>query len=208
MSEPLTTTELGLKVPEKPEQAWRKHTAERWMRDDRESYEMCVFMIRQGELNQSELKRIVDEHRLERGIEEGISRNTIHALMMSDEFSPGEIDSLAEKQARILRAQTLGKASEMVDKVKSAKDLGALAMVATAGHNIAQTMAGKPTSIVEKTHKFSVQDFEAVKAKAKAKAAVVIDVMPEALPMPQNDEIEMINDEPQRAGVPAHPSEA
>jgi len=208
MSESLTTTELGLEVPEKPEQAWRKHTAERWKRDDRESFDMCVFMIRQGELNQSELARLVAEHRAERGITEGISRNTIHALMMSDEFSPGEIDTLAERHARILRAQTLNKAAEMVDKVKSAKDLGALAMVATAGHNIAQTMSGKPTSIVEKAHKFSVQDFEALKAKAKAKASVVIDVLPEALPEARNDEIRMMNDETQRAEVPAIPSKA
>lgn len=203
----LVKTELGLKVPEKPEQAWRKHTAERWKRDDRESYEMCVFMIRQGELNQSELARLVAEHRAERGIEEGISRNTIHALMMSEEFSAGELDAIAAKGASVLRAQTLGKASEMVDKVKFAKDLGALAMVATTGHNIAQTMSGKPTSIQEKQHKFNVQDFDAIKAKAKAKAAVVIDVMPEALPMPRNAEIGMMNDEPQRA-VPAPLSDA
>ncbi len=203
----LVKTELGLKVPEKPEQAWRKHTAERWKRDDRESYEMCVFMIRQGELNQSELARLVAEHRAERGIEEGISRNTIHALMMSDEFSAGELDAISAKGASVLRAQTLGKASEMVDKVKFAKDLGALAMVATTGHNIAQTMSGKPTSIQEKQHKFNVQDFDAIKAKAAAKAAVVIDVMPEALPMPQNDEIGLMNDELQRA-VPAPLSDA
>jgi hypothetical protein len=200
----LVKTELGLDVPEKPEQAWRKHTAERWKRDDRESYEMCVFMIRQGELNQSELARLVAEHRGERGIEEGISRNTIHALMMSEEFSAGELDAIAAKGASVLRAQTLGKASEMVDKVRSAKDLGALAMVATTGHNIAQTMCGKPTSIQEKQHKFNVQDFDAIKAKAKAKAAVVIDVMPEALPM-LNDEIGLMNDE---RAVPAPLSDA
>lgn len=203
--EAITTTELGLKVPEKPEQAWRKHTAERWKRDDRESYDMCVFMIRQGELNQSELARLVAEHRAERGIEEGISRNTIHALMMSDEFSPGEIDALAEKNARILRAQTLNKASEIVDKVKSAKDLGALAMVATVGHNIAQTMSGKPTSIQERQHRFNVQDFDAIKARAAQKAKV-IEV--EALPPARNEEIRITKDETQRVEVPAPLSDA
>lgn len=198
----LVKTELGLEVPERPEQSWRKHTAERWMRDDRESYDMCVFMIRQGELNQSELARLVAEHRAERGIEEGISRNTIHALMMSDEFTPGELDALAAKGASVLRAQTLGKASEMVDKVKSAKDLGALAMVATTGHNIAQTMTGKPTSIVEKTHKFSVQEFEALKAKAKAKAKVIIDVTPEALPEPRLEPVGVLTIQtPAKAGT-------
>lgn len=213
MSEELTKTELGLEVPVKPGEGWRKHTAERWKRDDLVSYEMCIELIRGGEVNQSELARLVAENRAERGLSEGVSRNSIHALMMSSEFAPGEIDQIAQRAASVLRLQTLGKSIEMVDKVKSTKDLGALAMVATMGHNVAQTMGGKPTAISERRDKFSFEDFEAAKERARKKSlegAIEAELLPVAVPLTiakgGEAALTMVDGglpEPERAGVPA-----
>lgn len=181
--EPLITTELGLTVPMKPDEEWREHTAERWKRDDRESFDLCCALIRTGMVNQSELKRIVDEHRARGGNKTGVSRNTIHALMMSDEFGAGEIEEIIGKAARITTAQALDKVSEMVDKVKKPKDLGAVAMALTTVHNVKQISSGRPTSIVEKRGKFSLQDFHAEREKARARLR---DVTPPTLELQES----------------------
>ncbi len=182
--EKLVKTDLGLEVPPKPNEEWREHTAERWKRDDRESYAMCCALIRTGLVNQSELARIVEKDRKDRGLKNGISRNTIHALMMSNEFGAGEIEEIIGKAARITTAQALNKVAEMVDKVKKPKDLGAVAMALTTVHNVKQISSGRPTSIVEKHSKFSLQEFEALKQKAREQVRDVglVVEMPLALP--------------------------
>lgn len=163
----IVKTELGLEVPPKPGEAWREHTAERWKRDDLASYQMCVALIRTGMVNQSELARLVAEHRGERGITKGVSRNSIHALMMSDEFKPGEIEEIIARASRIATAQALDKVVEVVDKVTKPKDLGAVAMALNTVHTVKQISGGKPTSIVERRDKFSLQDFEGLRQKAR-----------------------------------------
>lgn len=171
---PTTTTELGLEVPVKTGEEWREHTAERWRERDRETYDQCVHLIRSGVMNQSELARIF-----------GKSRNSIQALMLSDEFTPGEIENIIKKSALIGVAQGLDKVMELTDKARATKDLGGVAIALTTQHNIKQLASGGPTAIKEVHHRFSVDDYERLKAEASRKrlneGGPVVDVVPDDL---------------------------
>ena len=145
---------LPMDVPPRPGAEWRDHTAERWKERDPESYAECIYLIKTGVVNQSELARLF-----------GKSRNSIQALMMSDEFERGEINRIIERAALIGTAQMQDKLMELTEKVKSTKDMGALAMATTTMHNIKQISAGGPTEIKEHRHRFSVEDFEEARRK-------------------------------------------
>lgn len=155
--EPTVTTELGLEVQERTA-VWREHTAERWKRDDPDGYAEAIHLIKTGVTNQSELARIF-----------GKSRNTVLALMMSDEFSPGEIESIIRRAALIGTAQMQDKLMELTDNAKSTKDLGGVAMGLTTMHNIKQISTGGPTEIKETRHRFSIEDFEAERERRRVK---------------------------------------
>jgi len=175
-------TELGLTVPVVPGQEYREHTAERWrdpVRGDPLSYEFCIYLIRDlGITNRSELERQVDAHRKERGLG-GISRNSIIALINdSTVFKPGEINQIIARSSALLTMESIGASRDLVEKAKSTKDLGAVAMVMTAAHNIKQIQSGGPTEIKAVHHRFSVDDFERVKAEAQGKVVEVETVKP------------------------------
>lgn len=161
MSDGIVKTELGLEVPLKPGQGYRRHTAQYWKEHDSVSYEMCVEMVRSGILNVSELKRLVDENRLERGLKEGVSRNSIDALLISDEFTATALQEIKRKRSLIVSAQGVEKTSELIDKAKDAKDVGGVAMATKLMHDIAQVMSDRPTSIVEERQVLRVEDFNA-----------------------------------------------
>lgn len=181
--QPTTKTDLGFDVAVKPGEEWREHTAERWRDRDRETYDQCVHLIRSGVMNQSELARIF-----------GKSRNSIQALMLSDEFTPGEIENIIKKSALIGVAQGIDKVMELTDKARSTKDLGGVAIALTTQHNIKQLASGGPTAIKEVHHRFSVDDYERLKAEAARKrmneGGIVVDVVDEGLKAPARLEAE------------------
>lgn len=175
MSKETTTvkTELGLEVPVKKGEEYRAHTTERWrdpVRGDPLSFEYCIYLIRDlGITNRSELERQVDAHRAARGLG-GVSRNSIIALINDPSvFKPGEINEIIARSSALLTMESIGTARDLVEKAKSTKDLGAVAMVMTSAHNIKQIQSGGPTEIKEVHHRFSVDDFERVKAEARGK---------------------------------------
>lgn len=176
----VVTTELGMEVPVQ-EPVWREHTAERFLRDDPDGHAMVCHLIRTGLMNQSELKRLVDEDRTARGIKTGVSRNTIAALMMSDAFAPGEIQEIIARSSAVVTAQGMGKMSELIDGA-SVKDLGGVAMAVTTAHNIKQLSTGGPTAIVRK-ETYSVDSYEEMRRRLlaeRAGAAIeVVEVKPE-----------------------------
>jgi hypothetical protein len=134
-------------VPLEQRQAvWRKHTAERWLRDDADAYAACVEAIKNGETNQSALAELF-----------GVSRNTIHSLMMR-EFSVEQLQTINAKCAAIVAGQALGKAGEVVEKATK-RELGPLAILAKTGNDIAQLNSGGATSRHEERVVFSVEDF-------------------------------------------------
>lgn len=169
---PLTLAN-GEALPPPPGEEYREHTAERWrdpVRGDPLSYDYCIYLIRDlGITNRSELERQIDAHRKARGLG-GVSRNSIIALINdASVFKPGEINEIIARSSALLTMESIGSARELVEKAKSTKDLGAVAMVMTSAHNIKQIQSGGPTEIKSVHHRFSVDDFEKVKAQAGAK---------------------------------------
>ncbi|WP_395735067.1 hypothetical protein [Prosthecobacter sp.] len=171
---PVVRTELGLEVPVVPGEEYREHTAERWKERDRASYDFCLHLIRDlGIVNRSELTRQVDAHRAERGVK-GISRNCIIALINDPrEFAPGEITEIIARQSALLTMETVGAAREIVEKAKSTKDLGAIAMTMTSALNVKQITSGGPTKIEEKRHRFSVENYEELRRNHLQQAAAI-----------------------------------
>jgi hypothetical protein len=173
---PLTLAN-GEALPPPPGEEYREHTAERWrdpVRGDPLSYDYCIYLIRElGITNRSELERQVDAHRKERGLG-GVSRNSIIALINDTTvFKPGEINQIIARSSALLTMESIGASRDLVEKAKSTKDLGAVAMVMTAAHNIKQIQSGGPTEIKAVHHRFSVDDFEKVKAAAQGKVIEV-----------------------------------
>lgn len=154
------TTELGMTVPVKPGEEYREHTAERWKERDPASYAFALHLIRDlGIVNRSEIERQVSRHREDRGLT-GISRNSVIALLNSpQEFKPGEINDIIARQAALLTMESVGAARELVDKAKSTKDLGAVAMTMTSAHNVKQLSSGGATQVKEVRHRFDIEDF-------------------------------------------------
>jgi hypothetical protein len=173
---PLTLAN-GEALPPPPGEEYREHTAERWrdpVRGDPLSYDYCIYLIRElGITNRSELERQVDAHRKERGLG-GVSRNSIIALINDTTvFKPGEINQIIARSSALLTMESIGASRDLIEKAKSTKDLGAVAMVMTAAHNIKQIQSGGPTEIKAVHHRFSVDDFEKVKAAAQGKVIEV-----------------------------------
>lgn len=163
----------GEPLPPPPGEEYREHTAARWrdpVRGDPLSYDYCIYLIRDlGITNRSELERQVDDHRKKRGLG-GVSRNSIIALINDPSvFKHGEINEIIARSSALLTMESIGSARELVEKAKSTKDLGAVAMVMTSAHNIKQIQSGGPTEIKEVNHRFSVDDFERVRAEARGK---------------------------------------
>lgn len=176
------TTELGMTVPVKPGEEYREHTAERWKERDPASYAFALHLIRDlGIVNRSEIERQVSRHREERKLP-GISRNSVIALLNStQEFKPGEINDIIARQAALLTMESVGAARELVDKAKSTKDLGAVAMTMTSAHNVKQMSSGGPSQVKMVVHKFDLEDFERLRlaeggVKGKVREGVVVDV--------------------------------
>ena len=184
---PLTLAN-GEALPPPPGEEYREHTAERWrdpVRGDPLSYDYCIYLIRElGITNRSELERQVDAHRKERGLG-GVSRNSIIALINDTTvFKPGEINQIIARSSALLTMESIGASRDLVEKAKSTKDLGAVAMVMTAAHNIKQIQSGGPTEIKAVHHRFSVDDFEKVKAAAQGKV-IEVETLKTPPPLPE-----------------------
>ena len=176
------TTELGMTVPVKPGEEYREHTVERWKERDPAGYAFALHLIRDlGIVNRSEIERQVSRHREERGLP-GISRNSVIALLNSpQEFKPGEINEIIARQAALLTMESVGAARELVDKARSTKDLGAIAMTMTSAHNVKQLSSGGPSQVKMVVHKFDIEDFERMRlaegrVREKVSDGVVVDV--------------------------------
>lgn len=172
--QPPTTekTELGLEVAVK-EPAWRQHTAANFKANDPESYAMVCHLIRTGMTNQSELRRLVEESRKERGLEGSVSRNTIQALMMA-EFTEAELVDIGKRAARIGEMIGLDKTTELLDKAAAAKDVGGVAMATKLLHDIAQSLNDKPAQVFEHRAKVTLADVERLRLEARERAAVPV----------------------------------
>jgi len=184
---PLTLAN-GEALPPPPGEEYREHTAERWrdpVRGDPLSYDYCIYLIRElGITNRSELERQVDAHRKERGLG-GVSRNSIIALINDTTvFKPGEINQIIARSSALLTMESIGASRDLVEKAKNTKDLGAVAMVMTAAHNIKQIQSGGPTEIKAVHHRFSVDDFEKVKAAAQGKV-IEVETLKTPPPLPE-----------------------
>lgn len=189
---PTTRTELGLEVPEKEGQEYRVHKTDRWRdpadpRGDPLSYDYCIHLIRDlGIVNRCELARLVDDHRAARG-KDGISRNSIIALINDTSvFKPGEINDIIARSSALLTMESIGAARDLVEKARSTKDLGAVAMVMTSANNIKQLSSGGPTQVKEVRHKFDVGDFEAARERRlgeqeKRNQGAIVDVETDAV---------------------------
>lgn len=166
----MITTELGMQVPAKEGEDYRVHTSGNWQRTDPESYDYCIHLIRDlGIVNRSELVRLVDGHRAERGVR-GVSRNSVTSLINDPTvFKPGEINEIIARTSALLTMESIGAARELVERAKSTKDLGAVAMTLTSAHNVKQLSSGGPTEIKETRHRFSVADFERLKEETRGK---------------------------------------
>lgn len=123
-------------MPAPKAEAWREHTAERFLRDDPEGYARCIQLIREGETNKSRLADLF-----------GRSRNTITALMMR-EFSVEQLTQLTAKRAAILTLDALDRQDEIVPEAGK-RELGALSMAGKAAFEIKQLASGGPTEIRE-----------------------------------------------------------
>lgn len=154
------TTELGLEVPEAPGEGYRAHTAERWKERDPVSYGMCITMIRHGIVNQSELVRLVQENREERGLKNGVSRNCIKGLMLA-EFNEAELLEISRKSAIIGRASGIEKTTQLIESANDPDQVGGVALATMQLHQISQVMSDKPTGITEERVVFRVEDFNA-----------------------------------------------
>ena len=184
---PLTLAN-GEALPPPPGEENREHTAQRWrdpVRGDPLSYDYCIYLIRElGITNRSELERQVDAHRKERGLG-GVSRNSIIALINDTTvFKPGEINQIIARSSALLTMESIGASRDLIEKAKSTKDLGAVAMVMTAAHNIKQIQSGGPTEIKAVHHRFSVDDFEKVKAAAQGKV-IEVETLKTPPPLPE-----------------------
>ena len=184
---PLTLAN-GEALPPPPGEEYREHTAERWrdpVRGDPLSYDYCIYLIRElGITNRSELERQVDAHRKERGLG-GVSRNSIIALINDTTvFKPGEINQIIARSSALLTMESIGASRDLVEKAKSTKDLGPLAMMMTSAHNIKQIQSGGPTEIKAVHHRFSVDDFEKVKAAAQGKV-IEVETLKTLPPLPE-----------------------
>jgi len=184
---PLTLAN-GEALPPPPGEEYREHTAERWrdpVRGDPLSYDYCIYLIRElGITNRSELERQVDAHRKERGLG-GVSRNSIIALINDTTvFKPGEINQIIARSSALLTMESIGASRDLVEKAKSTKDLGPLAMMMTSAHNIKQIQSGGPTEIKAVHHRFSVDDFEKVKAAAQGKV-IEVETLKTPPPLPE-----------------------
>lgn len=148
MSEPLTTTELGLRVPIPPAEEWREHTAARFRETDPNGYEFALYLVRElGVTTKAKLTDLVSDHRKARGLE-GISRNTIIALMNDPSvFKKAEIEDIIQRRSLLTAADALEKVEELLTAAKSAKDLGAAAMALTSVYNVKQLSSGGATRI-------------------------------------------------------------
>jgi hypothetical protein len=80
--------------------------------------------------------------------------------------------------------ESIGASRDLIEKAKSTKDLGAVAMVMTAAHNIKQIQSGGPTEIKAVHHRFSVDDFEKVKAAAQGKV-IEVETLKTPPPLPE-----------------------
>lgn len=188
---PTVLTELGLEVPLAPGEEYREHTAARWKERERPSYDFAIYLIRDlGITNKSKLEELVTEHRQLRGVE-GISRNSIIALINDTEvFKPGEINDIIARSSALLTMESIGAARDVVEKAKSTKDLGALAMVMTSANNIKQLGQGGPTQVKVVHHKFDIGDFEKLKHTHAVKAGPILEAdeaAPAALPPVMNE---------------------
>lgn len=144
---PLTLPD-GQPLPPPPAAEWREHTASRFREQDAEGYAFACYLVRElGITNKSEIVRLVDEHRAARQLD-GISRNTIIALMNDpQEFKAGEIEDIIKRRSLLTSADALDKVEELLSKAKSAKDLGAAAMALTSVYNVKQLSSGGATRI-------------------------------------------------------------
>jgi hypothetical protein len=126
-------------MPTPPSEAWREHTAERWLRDDPEGYARCIELIKGGETNKSRLADLFCR-----------SRNTIAALMVR-EFSVEQLKDITAKRAIILASDAMDRQDELVPHA-GRKELGALSMVAKSAFDVAQLASGGPTEVHEHRH--------------------------------------------------------
>jgi len=126
---------------------WRQHTAERWLRDDPEAYAECMEAVRNGETNQTVLAERF-----------GVSRNSVHSLMMK-EFSVEQLQSINAKRAAIVAGQALDRAGEVAESATK-RELGPLALLAKSSFEIGQLGSGGPTEIREERHVVTVEDFQ------------------------------------------------
>ena len=161
---------LPMELPPKQGAEWRQPTGERWKDEDPEGYAHCLHLIRYGQTNISELRRIT-----------GRGRNTIREVMY-DEFTEDELVEIGKKAARIAEMVGIDKTTELLDMAAAAKDVGGVAMATKLMHDIAHSLNDKLASITETRVRVSVEDFmESVDALPESGCNKVIDVDPETL---------------------------
>jgi hypothetical protein len=138
----------GSDLPPPPSEAWREHTAERWLRDDPSGYQECIECIRRGELNKSKLATRFNR-----------SRNTVLALIVK-EFSVEQLRDINGKIAAIVTGEALAAQDELIEEA-TVKELGAVSIAGKAAFDIAQVASGGPTEIRENRNlTVTVDDFK------------------------------------------------
>lgn len=183
---PTIVTPLGFEVIAPPGEEYREHTAERWRERDRSSYDFALYLVRElGLTNKSKIWTLVTEHRKARQLE-GISRNSVIALFNDrTEFKPGEIDEIIRRRSSLLSADVLDKLEELLEKAKSAKDLGAASMALTAVYNVKQLSSGGATRISGQTSDGAkARSFDELRKRAQAKLGQQRAAMRDVTPVP------------------------
>lgn len=169
---------LPLTLPPKPERAWREHTGERWKERNPDAFDFFLHLVREESiLCVSELaRRTVKEFGLKDGQEEGLRK--VYGKLLRTEFTDAELQEIRNKDLLLGSAIGAATAVKLLPEAK-VKDIGAVGMTAKILFDMHQIANDKPTEIVEERKRFSLEDFQAMRAKA---AGTVMDA--EVMPAP------------------------
>lgn len=171
---------LPMVLPPRPERAWREHTGERWKQQNADAFDYFLHLVREDAiLCVSELaKRIGEEFDLQPGQVDGLRKPL--AKLLRTEFTDAELQEIRNKDLLLGTAVGAKQALKLLPDAK-VKDLGGVGMTTKILFDMHQIANDKPTEIVEERKRFSLEDFEAMRAKHSGRI-VDAETAPAALP--------------------------
>ena len=175
MSITATQPTLDLALPPKPERAWREHTGERWKERNPDAFDYFLHLVREDSiLCVSELaKQIGAEFGLSSGQVDGLRKPL--AKLLRTEFSDAELQEIRNKDLLLGSAIGAKTAVKLLPDAK-VKDIGSVGMTTKILFDMHQIANDRPTEIVEERKRFSLEDFQAMRAKAASNKIVEAEI--------------------------------